>query len=144
MGFLKNLFSGRKKAVENIDGMPQTHEVTLNKILEVASLVPVEYKHTAKYYEDGYDPLNYERKRLEGLPADWLMQEKRVPAILADTHLEIEIAKRQKINHLYTIQTLVDLQRGVIKHVDDMVTRLDEEIAGYEQEIEALRSRLDA
>ena len=48
MGFFKKLFK-RKAAGENISGMPETHEVTLNKILATASLIPVEYKHTAKF-----------------------------------------------------------------------------------------------
>lgn len=142
MSFLKRFFNG-KKATENIDGMPETHEVTLNKILDVASLVPIEYKHTAKFYEDGLAPLTYERQRLMGLPADWLMKDKRIPAIKADTRREIEIAKRQYINHLYTIETIEDLQNGMIVHVNDMISRLDEEISDYDKEIQSLRNRLE-
>ncbi len=141
MSFLKKFFT-RKKSTENIDGMPGTHEVTLNKILDVASLVPVEYKHTVKYYEDGCNPLDYERQRLQGMPADWLMKDRRIPAIKADTRREIEISKRQYINHLYTIETIEDLQNGIIVHVDDMTSRLDEEIAAYDMEIKTLRERL--
>lgn len=139
MSFFKRFFAG-KKTIKNIDGMPETHEVTLNKILDVASLVPIEYKHTVKFYEDGLDPLAYERQRLKGLPADYLMMDKRVPAIKADTRSEIEIAKRQYINHLYTIETIVDLQNGMIVHVDDLTDRLDEEIAAYDKEIQTLRA----
>lgn len=139
MSFFKRFFAG-KKTRENIDGMPETHEVTLNKILDVASLVPIEYKHTVKFFEDGLDPLAYERQRLQGLPADWLMKDKRVPAIKADTRREIEIAKRQYINHLYTVETIVDLQNGMIVHVDDLTDRLDEEIAAYDKEIQILRA----
>ncbi len=142
MGFFKKLFK-RKAAGENISGMPETHEVTLNKILDTASLIPVEYKHTAKFYEDGLDPLAYERQRLQGLPADWLMKDKRIPAIKADARREIEIAKRQYINHLYMVETIVDLQNGLIVHVDDMVRRVDEEIAYYDREIQKLRAHLD-
>ena len=137
MSFFKRFFAG-KKTSENIDGMPETHEDTLNKILDVASLVPIEYKHTVKFYEDGLDPLAYERQRLQGLPADWLMKDKRIPAIKADTRREIEIAKRQYINHLYTVETIVDLQNGMIVHVDDLTDRLDEEIAAYDKEIQML------
>lgn len=142
MSFFKRFFA-RKKTNENIDGMPETHEVTLSKILDVASLVPVEYKHTAKFYEDGFDPLAYERLRLQGLPTDWLMKDKRIPAIKADSRRETEIAKRQYINHLYTVETIIDLQNGMIVHVDDLILRLDEEIAAYDKEIQALRARLD-
>jgi|GEM_PF-2465812 len=142
MGFFKKLFK-RKAAGENISGMPETHEVTLNKILDTASLIPVEYKHTAKFYEDGLDPLAYERQRLQGFPADWLMKDKRIPAIKADARREIEIAKRQYINHLYTVETIVDLQNGLIVHVDDMIRRVDEEIAYYDREIQKLRAHLD-
>lgn len=142
MSLFKRFFA-RKKTNENIDGMPETHEVTLSKILDVASLVPVEYKHTAKFYEDGFDPLAYERLRLKGLPTDWLMKDKRIPAIKADSRRETEIAKRQYINHLYTVETIIDLQNGMIVHVDDLILRLDEEIAAYDKEIQALRARLD-
>lgn len=142
MSFLKKFFT-RKKSTENIDGMPETHEVTLNKILDVASLIPVEYKHTVKFYEDGLDPLAYERQRLQGIPVDWLMKDKRIPAIKADTRREIEIFKRQYINHLYTIETIEDLQNGIIAHVDDMTLRLDEEIAAYDKEIQMLRAHLN-
>lgn len=142
MSFFKRFFAG-KKTNETIDGMPETHEVTLNKILDVASLVPIEYKHTVKFYEDGLDPLAYERQRLQGLPADWLMKDKRVPAIKADTRREIEIAKRQYINHLYTVETIVDLQNGMIVHVDDLTDRLDEEIAACDREIQKLRAHSD-
>lgn len=142
MSFLNRLFPG-KKTNEKIDGMPETHEVTLNKILDVASLVPIEYKHTVKFYEDGHDPLAYERQRLQGHPADWLMKDKRVPAIKADTRREIEIAKRQYINHLYTVETIEDLQNGIAVHVDDMLSRVDEEIAFYDKEIQKLRAHID-
>lgn len=142
MSFFNRLFPG-KKTNEKIDGMPETHEVTLNKILDVASLVPIEYKHTVKFYEDGHDPLAYERQRLQGHPADWLMKDKRVPAIKADTRREIEIAKRQYINHLYTVDVIEDLQNGMVVHVDDMTARLDEEISGYDKEIQKLRAHLD-
>jgi len=142
MSFLKRLFP-KKKAKENIDGMPETHEVTLNKILDVASLVPIEYKHTVKFYEDGHDPLTYERQRLKGLPVDWLMKDKRIPAIKADSRGEIEIAKRQYINHLYTVETIKDLQNGMIVHVNDMIARLEEEISIYDKAIQKLRAHLD-
>lgn len=143
MSFFKKHFTRKRKHQEHIDGLPELHEVTLNKILEAASLVPVEYKHTVKFYEDGLDPLAYERKRLQGKPVDWLLQDKRIPAIKADSQLEIEIAKRQYINHLYSIETISDLQNGLIVHVDDMERRLDEEIAAYDREIQALRAHLD-
>lgn len=142
MSFLKKLFT-RKKTKENIDGMPEIHEVTLNKILDVASLVPIEYKHTVKFYEDGLDPLAYERQRLQGLPADWLMKDKRVPAIKADTRREIVIAKRQYVNHIYTVDVIEDLQNGMMVHVDDMLSRVDEEIGFYDKEIQKLRAHID-
>lgn len=69
------------------------------------------------------------------------MKDKRIPAIKADTRREIEIAKRQYINHLYTVETIVDLQNGIIVHVDDLTNRLDEEIAAYDKEIQMLRAR---
>lgn len=136
-------FPKNKTSADDVNGMPEAHEVTLNKILEVASLIPVEYKHTVKFCEDGRDPLAYEKQRLQGLPADWLMKDKRIPAIKADTHREIEIAKRQYINHLYTIDTIEDLQNGVFVHVDDMIGRLDEEIAAYDHELQQIRACLD-
>lgn len=71
------------------------------------------------------------------------MKDKRIPAIKADARREIEIAKRQYINHLYTVETIVDLQNGLIVHVDDMVRRVDEEIAYYDREIQKLRAHLD-
>ena len=129
-----------KKKKENVNGMPDMHEVTLSKIFSSADLVPVEFKHTAKFYADGQDPLEYERQRLEGLPADWLMKDKRIPAIKADSRLEIEIGKRQYINHTYTIQTIMDLQRGDIVHAKDTILKIDDEIAGYDAEIERLQS----
>lgn len=132
-------FLGRDKR-ENVNGMPDMHEVTLNKIFRSADLVPVEYKHTAKYYADGLDPLEYERQRLEGMPADWLMKDKRVPAIKADSRREIEIGKRQYINHTYTIQTIMDLQRGELVHAQENVARIDDEIAGYDAKIEKLKT----
>lgn len=138
---IKNLF-GDKNEQKNISGMPETQEITLNKILNAASLVPIEYKYSAKFIEDGTDPLNYEKQRLKGLPADWLMKDKRVPAIKADSRREIELAKRQYINHLYTVDTINSLQEGLVVHVDDMINRLDEEINGYENEITALRARI--
>lgn len=130
---------GRNKR-ENVNGMPDMHEVTLSKIFRSADLVPVEYKHTAKFYSDGLDPLEYERQRLAGMPADWLMKDKRVPAIKADSRREIEIGKRQYINHTYTIQTIVDLQRGEFVHAQENMSRIDDEIAGYEAEIERLKA----
>ena len=142
MSFFNRLFPG-KQTNEKIDGMPETHEVTLNKILDVASLVPIDYKHTVKFYEDGHDPLTYERQRLKGLPVDWLMKDKRIPAIKADSRGEIEIAKRQYINHLYTVETIKDLQNGMIVHVNDMIARLEEEISIYDKEIQKLRAHLD-
>lgn len=135
---MSKLFGKRKQ--ENVNGMPDMHEVTLSKIFSSADLVPVEYKHTAKFYADGFDPLEYERQRLAGMPADWLMQDKRIPAIKADSHHEIEIGKRQFINHTYTIQTIVDLQRGEIVHAQDTMSRIDDEIAEYDAEIKRLQA----
>ena len=139
MSIFKRFFTG-KKTGENINGMPETHEVTLNKILDAASLIPIEYKHTVKFCEDGSDPLGDERRRLQGVPADWLMKDKRIPAIKADTRMEIEIAKKQYINHLYTIETITDLQNGVLVHVDEMIARVNEEIAAYDKEIQTLKA----
>lgn len=128
----------RKSPNENITGMPDMHEVTLTKIFPHADLVPIEYKHTEKFYLDGLDPLTYERERLKGLPADWLMKDKRIPAIKADSQMEIEIGKRQFENHLYTIRTIVDLQNGDIAHAQCMIASLDEELAVYDSEIKRL------
>lgn len=137
MGFFDKF---KKTKTENITGMPEMHEVTLTKNFPHADLVPVEYKHTVKFYEDGLDPLAYERERLKGLPADWLMKDKRIPAIKADSHLEIEIGKRQFDNHLYTIRTIVDLQNGDIARAEDTIHRVDAELSDYEAEINNLKS----
>lgn len=128
----------RKKRKENISGIPDMHEVTLTKIFPHTDLLPIDYKHTKKFYLDGLDPLTHERERLKGMPADWLMHEKRIPAIKADSHLEIELGKKQLSNHLYTIQTIVDLQNGDIAHAQCMIASLEEEIAGYDAEISRL------
>ena len=124
----------KKTKTENITGMPEMHEVTLTKSFPHADLVPIEYKHTVKFYEDGSDPLAYERERLKGLPADWLMKDKRIPAIKADSYREIEIGRRQFINHNYSIQTIIDLLNGDIARAADMISRLDREIAAYTEE----------
>lgn len=132
MGFFDRF--KKKTKTENITGMPEMHEVTLTKIFPHADLVPVEYRHTSKFLLDGADPLSYERERLKGLPADWLMKDKRIPAIKADSFMEIEIGKRQSCNHNYSIQTIVDLLNGDIARADEMILRLDKEIADYEAE----------
>lgn len=137
MGFFDKF---RKTKTENITGMPEMHEVTLTKSFHHADLVPVEYKHTMKFYEDGVDPLTYERERLKGLPADWLMKDKRIPAIKADSYREIEIGRRQFINHNYSIQTIIDLLNGDIARANEMISRLDKEIAAYTEEENKLLS----
>lgn len=135
MGLLKKRINH-----ENITGMPQMHEVTLTKIFPHADLVPIEFKHTQKFYDDGANPLEYERERLKGLPTDWLMKDKRIPAIKADSQREIELAKLQRINHTYTIQTIIDLERGDIAHSEEMISRISTEIKRYEAEEERLRA----
>lgn len=137
MGFFDRF---KQTKAENITGMPEMHEVTLTKSFPHADLVPVEYKHTTKFYEDGLDPLTYERERLKGLPADWLMKDKRVPAIKADSYREIEIGRRQFFNHKYSIRTIIDLLNGDIARANDMILRLDKEIAAYTEEENKLLS----
>lgn len=122
------------------NSMPDVYEVSIGKIFNAANLIPVEYKHSAKFYQDGLDPLEYERHRLANIPTDWLMQDKRIPAIKADSLLELEQGKKQYINHLFSIQSIIDLQRAEILRAQDLITRLDEEIAGYDSEIERLRA----
>lgn len=137
MGFFDKF---KKNKTENITGMPEMHEVTLTKSFPHADLVPIEYKHTVKFYEDGIDPLTYERERLKELPADWLMKDKRVPTIKADSYREIEIGRRQFINHNYSIKTIIDLLNGDIARANDMISRLDREIATYSEEEKMLLS----
>lgn len=137
MGFFDKF---KKTKTENITGMPEMHEVTLTKSFPHADLVPVEYRHSLKFNENGLDPLTYERERLKGLPADWLMKDKRIPAIKVDSYREIEIGRRQFINHNYSIQTIIDLLNGDIARANDMILRLDKEIAEYTAEENKLLS----
>lgn len=134
----------RARRRENLNGMPDTHEVTLRKAFDTADYTPVEYRHTEKFYEDGLDPLSYEKRRLDGMSTSWLMQDKRIPAIQADSRREIRIGERQYINHIYTIQTIIDLQRGDVVHAQDTISRIDEEIAAYDAEEERLNALMNA
>lgn len=112
--------------------------ISLQKKLNAANATPIAYKHTEKFIEDGKDPLTVERERLKNNKVDWLLREKRVPAIEADTHLEIEEGKRQFAEHITSCQKIIDIESGELQCVYDMKDVVQKEIAGYEKLYEEL------
>lgn len=113
----------------------QTEEniISLQKNLNAANATPVAYKHTEKFIEDGRDPLTFERERLKNNKVDWLLRKKRVPAIEADTLLEIEEGKRQFAEHITSCQKIIDIESGELQCVYDMKEVVQKEIADYEK-----------
>lgn len=107
--------------------------ISLHKNLNSANATPISYKHTKKFIEDGKDPLTFERERLKNNKVDWLLREKRVPAIEADTKLEIEEGKRQFAEHVATCQKIIDIESGELQCVKDMKEVIKKEIDDYEK-----------
>ena len=107
--------------------------ISLQKNLNSANATPIAYKHTEKFIEDGRDPLNAEREHLKNNKVDWLLREKRIPAIEADTYLEIEAGKRQFTNHISSCRQIIEIESGELQCVNDMKEIVQKELAGYEK-----------
>lgn len=134
----------RRKTKENMNGMPASQdEVSLDKILHSADYVPLPYRHSEKFYNDGLNPLEAEKQRLLKMPADWLLKDMRIPSIKADSLQEIELGKKQYVNHLYSISSIMDLTRGDICLARENLKRIDEEISDYDSEIKKLKNLMD-
>ena len=123
----------KKKKGKKIVETPEGGYTPLRKSLKSASLEPVPYKHTEKFIKDGDNPLDFERERISHKSVDWLLKEQRVPAIMADTKLEIEDGKRQYADHIYVCREVLDLEKGELQCVFDMKEAVQKEIEEYDK-----------
>lgn len=97
-------------------------------------------RHTDEFLRAGIDPLADEEQIIAGMPADWLLMGMREPAIRAEGNKEIVHGKEEVANALLAIQILLDKQRGEYARAEEMLSRIDDEIAGYDRKLEELRA----
>ena len=128
----------KKKNGKNVVETPDGELVPLRKSLQSASLEPIPYKHTDKFKKDGEDPLSFERERISHKTVDSLHKEQRIPAIEAETRLEIEDGKRQYTDHVYACRKVLDIEKGELQRVNDMKDTVAREIAEYDKMSEEL------
>lgn len=107
--------------------------VSIQKKLPAGNVTPIEYVHSKRFIQDGKDPLTFERERLSHTKADWLLREKRVPAIEADTNREIKEGQRQFIEHISSCYKIIDVENGELHSAYGMREIVEQEIAGYDK-----------
>lgn len=141
MNMFKKLFKKHTNGRSDFAKIPKTKEDNYNILDDVLPASDC-YYYSNKFVEDNDDPYKYETERLKNLPVDPLMSEKRIPAIKADSQLEIEHARRQYIEHISALSNNDDLCHSLTIRITDLIDRIDEEIAGYDEEIEKLREKV--
>lgn len=142
MSIFKRLF--KKNTTKENSDFAMISKIQKDKYRILDDVLPVAdcYYYSNKFVKDNDDPYKYESERLKNLPVDPLMSEKRIPAIKADTQLEVEVARKQYIEHLSSLSNNEDLCRSLIIRITDLLDRVNEEIAEYDAELEKLKEKV--